>query len=54
MVVHAFFQEVESQKFHRLAGKMAYHGLDDPTIQFEMAPGDVGQVPANGRSYGKG
>ena len=29
--------EVESKSFQRLAGKMLYHSLDDPTIQFDKA-----------------
>ena len=29
--------EVESKSFQRLAGKMLYHSLHDPTIQFDMA-----------------
>ena len=29
--------EVEPKNFQRLAGKMLYHSLDDPTNQFEMA-----------------
>ena len=28
---------VESKNFQRLALKMLHHGVDDPTIQFEMA-----------------
>ena len=29
--------EEEGKKFQRLAGKMLYHSLDDPTVQFDMA-----------------
>ena len=29
--------EVEPKNFQRLASKMLYHSLDDPTIQFQMA-----------------
>ena len=29
--------EMESKNFQKLASKMLYYSLDDPTIQFEMA-----------------